>query len=113
VEAFNQHAREQGWPQQSLKEIPPPAQFSSLRAEYIVIEDEKHVAPADEQLIGLDALHVYYDANKQRLAEEYAQREAAEAERQQWLKDHPPEPKDIVVNYWRKPSERPTAGGTR
>jgi len=112
VAIFNQRVRDKGWPQLQ-REIPPPESFTLNRAEYFVVEDENHPEPTPEQLKALDDLHVYYDANKLRLIEEHARREAAQAERVQWLKDHPPVPKDIVINYWRKPSERPKAEGTR
>ena len=94
-------------------DVPPSAaDFSATRSEYMVVEDKEHPS-APETFIPLDALHVYFDANKQRLIDDYGKREAANATRQQWLKDHPPVPKDIVVNYWRKPNELPTAEGAK
>ena len=92
---------------------PPPTEFSPVRAEYIVAEDRGHKPLTAEDLAALEALHVFFDANKQQLAENYSQREKANAERQRWLKEHPPAPKDIVIHYWRKPSERPKAEGTK
>lgn len=104
VEGFNQYARENGWPKRSQKQIPALETFSKTRSEYVVVEDEAHAAPPEEDLAALDALHIYFDANKQRLVEEYTNREAARIAQEQWLKEHPPVPKDIVFNYWRKPS---------
>ena len=49
----------------------------------------------------LDALHVYFDANKQRLAKSAIQREAARAEEQRGLQEHPPAPQDVVIHYWK------------
>lgn len=91
-------------------DVPPlPTEFSPQRSEYMVVEDKAHPSPSEEALASLDALHRYFDANKQRLIDDHAKWETANAERQQWLKDHPPVPKDIVVNYWRKPNEAPKA----
>jgi hypothetical protein len=113
VEAFNQRAAEEGWPARARKEMPPPETFSPHRSEYVVVEDDAEAVPSDEDFVVLDALHVYYDANKQQLAEQYAKREAENAARAQWLKEHPPVPQDVVVNYWRKPSELPKARGSK
>ncbi len=100
VEGFNQYAREQGWPKRFWKQVPPRNSFSLTRSEYAVVQDEQHTAPPETELAALDALHVYFDAHKERLIEEYHKREAANAAREQWLKDHPPIPKDTVINYW-------------
>lgn len=100
IEEFNRYGVEQGGPKRIRKEIPLPESFSKTRSEYVVAEDETHPAPGAEDLNALDALHVYYDANRQRLAEEYAKREAENAARAQWLKEHPPIPKDTIINYW-------------
>lgn len=100
AEAFNQRILEQGLPKYLRKEIPSPTEFSSTRSEYAVVEDEQRTAPADWELTALDALHVFYDANKTRLAEEYVKREAENSAREQWLKDHPPFPKNTIINFW-------------
>lgn len=95
-------------------DVPPlPSEFSPARAEYIVAEDGAHKPPTAEDLTALNALHVYFDANRQRLADKYVKRQAARVERERWLKAHPPVPKDIVVNYWRKPNELPKAEGAK
>lgn len=74
--------------------------FSHTRSEYLVPEDGTSPDPANEELTALDALHVYYDANKERLAEDYTQREAARITREKWLKEHPRVPKDTIINFW-------------
>ncbi len=90
--------------------VPPLiAEFSVVQSEYIVVEDE---ASPPDAFAPLDALHIYFDANKSRLMDEYSTREAANAERQRWLKAHPPIPKDIVINYWREPNQQPSRKGT-
>ena len=80
-------------------QVPLLNQFSPKRAEYFVVEDKAKPATA-EALAGIDALHRYYDANRERLAEDYKQREAARVEREIWLKAHPPIPRDTVINFW-------------
>ena len=98
-------------------DVPPlPTEFSPLRAEYIVVEDAAHKSPTAEDMTALDALHVHFDANRQRLAENYIQREKATAERQRWLKEHPPVPQDTVIHYWKNslaPSPARTEGQSR
>lgn len=113
VEGFNEYAAAQGWPKRYWREIPSPDTFSKTRAEYVIVENERHIGPSEEELKALDALHLFFDTNKQRLTEEYVKREADNAERARWLKEHPPVPQDVVVNYWRKPSELPKARGNK
>ena len=84
---------------QGDKQVPALSEFSQTRSEYIVVEDQGGPLP-DEALVGIEALHGYFDANRARIIEEAAKREAAQAAREQWLKDHPPVPKDTVINFW-------------
>lgn len=83
-----------------MKQIPPAESFSKTRSEYTVADGEESKAPPEEILKALDALHTFFDANRQRLAEDYAKQETARIERERWLKEHPPVPKDTVINYW-------------
>ena len=85
------------------KEMPPAERFSSKRSEYLLAGSEKETPPP-EALAPMDALHTYYDANRERLAEESIQRETERTTREQWEKDHPPSPKDTVINFWPKKS---------
>ena len=100
VEAFNDEAAKQGWPERAIKRIPTPESFSKTRSEYTVAGGDESKEPPEEVFKAFDALHSFYDANRQRLADEYVKREAARIEREQWLKEHPPVPKDTVINYW-------------
>jgi hypothetical protein len=86
-------------PVPGTQQIPALPEFSQTRSEYFVVEDQGGPLP-DEALLGLEALHVYFDAHRARIIEEAARREAAQAAREQWLKDHPPVPKDTVINFW-------------
>lgn len=87
-------------PAPEQKAFPALDQLSPTLAQYLVVKDEPDVAPLAKDLAALDALHRYYDANKERLAGEYVKREAARIEREQWLKDHPPVAQDTIINFW-------------
>jgi hypothetical protein len=91
--------------QAAAKNIPLPAlsYFSSTGAQYAVIQDGSN-PPMEESLKQIDDLHVYFNANKQWMIDEYNKRQQADAKRQQWLKEHPPVPKDTVINFWPKKS---------
>ena len=110
--ARNRQLAEQG-ALMARQRIPPPGEFSPARSECIVVEDTAHPAPTGEELAALEALHVFFDANKPQLARKYAERAAAEAERLREAKAHPAVPPDVIVNYWRKPNEIPKAREAR
>jgi len=103
-------------PVQETKQIPALSEFSQTRSEYFVVEDQGGPLP-DEALLGIEALHVYFDVNRARIIEEAAQRELAQAAREQWLKDHPPVPKDTIINFWpvksRVYGNAPQTGGSK
>lgn len=81
--------------------VPPPAtDFNPTRSTYMVFQDKTQPPSPVEVLAALDALHVYFDGNKQALIEEHEKRKAANAELQRRLKEHPPKPKNTVINYW-------------
>ncbi len=75
------------------------SQLSKTRSEYLLIDGKEQDGP-DASLAGLDALHVYFDIHRQKLIEDYQKREADRVEQEQWLKAHPPVPKDTVINFW-------------
>lgn len=91
------------------------SQLSPTQAQYLIVGDQSGSVPETKDLAALAALHTYYDANRARIADEYARREAARAAQEQWLKEHPQKPKDTVINYWigTHPAvpEKPAAGG--
>lgn len=74
-------------------------QLSPTKAQYIVAQDESGATPQEKDLAMLDALHVYYDANRQTLADGYVKREAARIAQEQRPKQ-PQKPKDTIVNFW-------------
>jgi hypothetical protein len=81
--------------------LPPPELLSPARAQYFVVGDGPGAAAPACDLAALDALHRYFDANRQRLADAHAQREAARIEHEQRMKELPPKPRATVVHYWK------------
>jgi hypothetical protein len=70
--------------------------------------------PAADDLVPIQSLHDLYNREFLRLKTAYEGREQARIEREAFLKAHPPQPKDITLNYWR--AEKPAAakkGGTQ
>lgn len=108
VDAANSYITEHGLPSSLKKQIPPLSQFSPVRSEYMLVDDGSKPVP-DNALAGMDALHSYYDANRQQLIDDYNKREASRIVQEQWQKEHPPVPKDTVINYWIEGGK----GGTR
>jgi hypothetical protein len=98
IEAFNRSITERGLPAAVMKPLPPAIAWNLERAEYQFVPETAAV-PAEVTAF-LDTLHIYYDAHRDALAEQAAQRAAEQATRAQWLKDHPPMPKDTVVRFW-------------
>ena len=71
------------------------------RSAYIMVEGS---VSDTTMTAALDAMHAYYDANHEKMIQDYQQRMAAYSAQQQWAKDHPPVPKDTVINFWPKKS---------
>ena len=64
--------------------------------------------PADPTvLVPIQSLHDLYNSEFNRLKTAWDGRERARVEREAYLKAHPPQPKNITLNYWR--TERPAA----
>lgn len=61
--------------------------------------------PDADELIAIQSLHDLYTREFDRLLDAYKGREQARIEREEYLKAHPPQPKDITLNFWR--TERP------
>ena len=95
--------------EEKARQFPQAAKLPQDRAAWVPAEDPTHEnAPV---LAALDTLHTYYDTHRAELIRSYEQRLAAEAERQQQLREHPPVPKPVVIRYWKKPA--PTAPPVR
>lgn len=97
----NDTAGENGAPTGKLKPIPSLEKLSPNRAQYLIAGDETGAVPQAKDLAALDALHLYFDANRQHLAKEHAKREAARIEQEQRPKEPSPKPKDTVIHYWK------------
>lgn len=48
----------------------------------------------------MEALHRYFDANRERLVWEYKEAEAARIAEEKWNREHPPAPKETRINYF-------------
>ena len=86
--------------------VPDLAEFPAGRSTYLLSGE----APADDSLAALDALHRYFDTHRLRLIADCAGREAKRLAREQWLKEHPPAPRDTVINFWPKKSRNYPTG---
>lgn len=76
--------------------------FTSLdEPEYLVYSRADQTVPK-EVFAKLDALHAYYLINEEELGIQHQRREALTEARRRYQKENPPEPKDIVINFWRK-----------
>lgn len=71
--------------------------------------------PTAEELVVIQSLHDIYNSELARLKIAYKGRERARIERDAYLKAHPPQPKDITLNYWRveQPASKGKGGVTR
>ena len=82
--------------------------FPAGKATYQIIG----AAPTAEELIAIQSLHDIYNSELPRLQAAYQGREQARQQKEAYEKAHPPQPKNITLNYWRtetEPSERPTS----
>lgn len=82
------------------KQVPSLEKLSPTQAQYLIAGDESGTVPQAKDLAAMDALHVYFDANRQRLTEEFAKREAEKIAQEQRPKEPPPKPADTIVNFW-------------
>ena len=63
--------------------------------------------PSDRIIASVQSLHDIYNNEFSRLKTAFEGRQRANLQREADLKAHPPQPKDIVINYWR--TEKPAA----
>ena len=69
--------------------------------------------PTPQTLASIQSLHDLYNNEHDRLKEAYDGRERAQRQHEAELKANPPQPKDIVLNYWRIDSkDQPKTKGT-
>jgi hypothetical protein len=90
--------------------VPETPSFPVGKATYQFVGQQ----PTPENLVAIKSLHDLYNNEHTRLLTAFEGREQARIEREAWLKAHPPQPKNITLNYWR--TEKPTPkkrGGTQ
>jgi hypothetical protein len=58
------------------------------------------VPPDAEEIAVIQSLHELYNTNHEELISAFQGREQARLAREAYLKAHPPQPKDIVIDYW-------------
>ena len=100
MEARTRLAREKGVELPPQIELPDMSVFTPGRSEYLIEADDGVVDRA--AYAAIDALHAYYDANREELTVKRQRREALRAARERYKRAHPEEPKDTVINFWPK-----------
>lgn len=86
-------------------DAPDLPEFTDGKATFEITEGQS----AAEDLVVIQSLHDIYNSELARLRTAYDGREQARIEREAYLKAHPPQPKNITLNYWR--TEKPAADG--
>ena len=94
VAAWNRYVIERGLPREEMLTPQSPPPTGHLARSQVKPDTNR------DPYAALDDLHAFYDANRQRLAEEYREREAARIAKEQWDKEHPPIPKSTVTNFF-------------
>ena len=83
--------------------------FPPGKATYVIASGN----PTPQTLASIQSLHDLYNNEHDRLKEAYDGRERAQRQHEAELKANPPQPKDIVLNYWRIDSkDQPKTKGT-
>jgi hypothetical protein len=81
--------------------FPDLEKLNPNHAQYLPLENAAGALPQEKDLAALDALHVFFEANRQSLAEQYAKAEAARIEQERLPKEPLPKPKDAIIHYWK------------
>ena len=91
--------------------VSPPVDVSTLAnvqapglSRYIMVAAPEK--PDVDAFRGIDALHRFFDAHKEELIAQWQQIEAERIIREQFEKEHPPQPKDTVIQFWPKKNSR-------
>lgn len=93
----------------SETQAPDIPEFSAGNAAFEIISGN----PDPETLASIQSLHDLYNTEYDRLLTAFQGRERARLAREAWLKAHPPQPKDIVINFWRTETPAPRKGAAR
>lgn len=92
------YAKERGYDYESRWQT-PPVRFTDGTAEYVVVEPEERRIPP-ELYQQMDALFRHYLENEERFKAEFLRSEALRKAKEAYLKENPPEPKDVIINHW-------------
>jgi len=92
------HAKKRGYDYESRWQT-PPVRFTEGKAEYVLVEPEERRIPP-ELYQHMDALFGHYLENEERFKAEFLRNEALGKARETYLKENPPEPKDVIINHW-------------
>jgi len=66
-----------------------------------------------EALLAIEDLHSHFDANRDALIAQHAEREAARIAHERWIQENPPQPKDTVIQFFPiRSSHSPTEAKT-
>ena len=77
----------------------PPVSFTRGQLEYVVTQPTNGPVPP-ELYQQMDALFAHYLENEARLKAAYQRQEALAEAREAYLKENPPQPKDVIINHW-------------
>ncbi len=89
--------------QDTRRIVPTLDRFKAARADYFPATEQKETVPA-EATAALNALHSYYQANREQLTAAHAQRETERIAKERTLRESPPAPKNTVIHFWPKKS---------
>jgi hypothetical protein len=92
------YAKERGYKYESRWQ-PSPVSFTEGKAEYVVVKNEERRIPP-ELYQQMDSLFAHYLENEDRLKAEFLRSEALRKAREEYLKENPPQPKDVIINHW-------------
>lgn len=76
---------------------PPPPEFTGGDATFHITRGQ----PSAADLAAIRSLHGIYNSNHGKLLAAWRGREDARLRREAWLRANPPQPRDIVLKYWR------------
>ncbi|NBB79130.1 MAG: hypothetical protein GVY36_06735 [Verrucomicrobia bacterium] len=77
----------------------PPMDFTTGQSEYVVVNDGSRSIPA-ELYQQMDALFGHYLENEDRFKTAFQRGQALRKAREAYLKESPPEPKEVIINHW-------------
>jgi len=92
------YAKERGYDYEPRWQL-SPVPFIDGKPEYVVVESEERQIPP-ELYQQMDALFGHYLEHEERFKTEFLNNEALRKAREAYLKENPPQPKDVIINHW-------------